>query len=103
MGEGRRFEHTHNIRPALREQHAATPLELAHPDMAGVARAPEPGSPADYRRAAAELREQAAHFRAQADRCEHEAAKLEAQAARDELEPPSEAERIRRLLEGGLS
>jgi hypothetical protein len=102
MADGRQFNHVHRVDPAVRANHQALMLGLAHPELADVEQAPEPGSPADLRRAATELRERAAHFRDQADRCEHEAAKLEAQATRDEQSPPDTSERLRRLLEGGL-
>jgi hypothetical protein len=100
---GRRFEHTHNIRPALREAHAAAPLELAHPDMAAVARAPVPGSPAELREHAEQLRGEAEELDARARALRTRAAELDERADADEQQPPSEAERVRGLLEGGLS
>jgi hypothetical protein len=99
MPGGRRFEHGHRVDEVPLADHEALSLATAHPDLADVAHAPEPGSPADYRRAAAELRERAAHFRDQADRCERSAGELEAQATRDEQSPPDTSERLRRLFE----
>lgn len=96
---GRRFEHVHNIRPALREAHTAKPLVEAHPDMAAVAAAPMPGSPADLQRDAALWREKAAELRARAAAADREAERLEALATADEEHPPSTEERIRRLFE----
>lgn len=97
----RRFEHVHPY--PVEPEHAALPPEQAHPDMAGVERAPEPGSPTDYRRAAAELREQAAWHRRMAEATDRSAAELETRAEQDKQQPPSQTERVRRLLEGGLS
>jgi len=76
---------------------------VAQNDLADVAHASEPGSPEDLRRRAANLRESAAYHRDVAARHEQMAAELEAQAARDEQSPPDTSERLRRLLDGGLS
>jgi hypothetical protein len=102
MPEGRRFEHTHNVRPALLEEHAAKPLAEAHPGMRAVAEAPETGTPPWLRQLAESKRDRAAWHREQAEQLEREADELEHGADRDEQEPPSEQERIRRLLDGGL-
>jgi hypothetical protein len=96
---GQRFEHVHAESPDHRAEHVTLSLREAHPELADVTLAPEPGSPADYRRAAAELREQAVRFRDKAARCERTAEQLEAQADRDEQEPPDTGERFRRLFE----
>lgn len=130
LPDGRRFEHVHRLAPVCpscgstvthwRElpeppygwacpecgaplpDHGAIPLAEAHPDMADVAQAPAPGSPADLHQQALFAREQAAWHRARADEYERRAAELDAQAERDRQHPPDESERVRRLLEGGL-
>jgi hypothetical protein len=120
IGEGRRFEHTHSL-PAeqleqgtapsadlagrshvaavLEREHAAKPLAEAHPDMADVARAPAPGSPADLRRQAGELAVEADRLRHEAARVEQRARALLLRADHDERHPPTESERLRGLLE----
>lgn len=95
-GTGRQFEHTHEV---ASRGHRVAPLAEAHP---GLEVGPPPGSPADLRRQAGEWLERASSLRAEADQAAHRAAELEAQAVQDEQAPPSESERVRRLLERGL-
>jgi hypothetical protein len=97
---GRRFEHVHRVDASARADHETLPLGLAHPDMAGAAWAPVPGSPADLRQHAGQLYGEANELEAQARALRARAAGLEALADADEQKPPTEAERVRRLLEG---
>jgi hypothetical protein len=96
IGDGRRFEHVHAL-PS--RGHRAATLAEAHPDLQV---GPPPGSPADLRRQAQEWWEQALLLRRQADQAEARHDELLARADQDEQTPPSESERVRRLLEGGL-
>jgi hypothetical protein len=102
MSGGRRFEHVHPIRPAVAAEHAALRLGSAHPELADVERAPEPGSPEDLRNQAHLLRVEAADFRRRAGALDEQAERLERQAAANEQAPPDTGERFRRLLDGGL-
>jgi hypothetical protein len=101
MSEGRRFEHTHDIHPYHLAYHPETPLEDAHPDLADVAHAPAPGSPADLRRQAAECIRQSAYHQERAAYYVRRAHELEAQADRDERHPPNASERLHRILDRG--